>query len=203
MCKAALTGFNSIHFVLLRNFCSFASNQKLKINMDLKKILAGSFVAMLTLGATLQAQVRQQPNQQQQQPQMQMQQQAPQTDVSEKELKKFVSIAQDIQEAQNGVEEEMIAILKKNNLNVEKFQMIQQAQQMPGEDGELPDGVSQEDMQNFTAAMSEIQQKQQENQEKMMEVISEGGMEMQRFQEIQMALQQDQELQQRFRTMME
>lgn len=171
--------------------------------MDLKKILAGSFVAMLTLGATLQAQVRQQPNQQQQQPQMQMQQQAPQTDVSEKELKKFVSIAQDIQEAQNGVEEEMIAILKKNNLNVEKFQMIQQAQQMPGEDGELPDGVSQEDMQNFTAAMSEIQQKQQENQEKMMEVISEGGMEMQRFQEIQMALQQDQELQQRFRTMME
>lgn len=173
--------------------------------MDLKKILAGSFAAALAIGTTLNAQVRQQPTQQQQQqqPQMQMQQQAQNTDVSKKELEKFVNIAQDIQVVQNSVEEEMMAILDEHNLNVEKFQMIQQSQQMPGEDGELPDGITNEDMQNYTAAMSKIQQKQQENQEKMMAVISEGGMEMQRFQEIQMALQQDQELQQRFRSMME
>ncbi len=171
--------------------------------MDLKKILAGSFVAMLTMGTALEAQVRQQPNQQQQQPQMQMQQQAPNTEVSDEELEKFVGIAQEMQEAQQGVEEEMMAILEKNNLDVQKFQTIQQSQQMQGAEGETPEGVTQKDMQNFTAAMGEIQEKQKKNQEKMMAVISDGGMEMQRFQEIQMALQQDQDLQARFRSMME
>ncbi len=172
--------------------------------MDLKKIFAGTFITALALGTGLNAQVRQQPAQQQQQMQPQMQQQAPNTEVSDKELEKFVNIAMEMQKLQDGVEEEMMGILEKNNLNVEKFQTIQQAQQMPGsEDGDLPDGVSQEDMQGYSAAMSEIQQKQQQNQEKMMQLIAEGGMEMQRFQEIQMALQQDQGLQERFRSMME
>lgn len=171
--------------------------------MDLKKILAGSFAAALAIGTTLNAQVRQQPTQQQQQPQMQMQQQAPNTEVSEEELQKFADIAQNIEKEQSEVEQQMIAILEKHNLDVQKFQMIQQSQQMQGNEGELPEGVTDEDMQNFTAAMGEIQQKQQQNQEKMMAVISDGGMEVERFQEIQMALQQDQDLQQRFRSMME
>ena len=169
--------------------------------MNMKKVMVCAVGLTFSAGMALNAQVRQQPQQQQQQnPQMQMQQQnAPDVDVSDEELQQFVDVAMKVQEMQGQSEEKMMGVLEEEGLDVQTFQKIQQSQAQ----GQAPEGVSEDDVQSFESASQKIQEIQQKDQEKMMETINSSEIDMQRFQEIQMAFQSDPELQQRAREMME
>lgn len=149
-------------------------------------------------------QAPQQSTQQQQQPgQMgQMQQAAPDIDVSDDEAEQFVDAAMDAQEVQMEAQKKMIGVIEEEGLDVETYQKIAQSTQM----GQSPQGqgqgqgqdeqtdISDEDMKKFESASESLQEMQGEIQQEVVAAVENAGMEMQRFQQISQAAQQDPEL---------
>jgi len=133
----------------------------------------------------------QQPNQQNQQnPMGQMQQQAPDVDLTDKEAEKFVDAAMNVQEIQMQNQQKMVGIIEDEGLDIETFRKIARLTQT----GKSTDDISDSNMEKFESANESIQQAQGDVQKKIPEAIKEAGMEVQRFQEISMAAQQDDEL---------
>lgn len=139
------------------------------------------------------------PDQQTQQ-QFQPNQSAPDIDVSDDELEKFTEVSMVAQQVQAQSQQEMVAIVEEEGLDVQTYNVIAEARFNGQDESELE--VSSEDLENFNAASSEIEAMQSEVEEKMTKAIEEEGMEMERFMEINMAMQQDQELQQRVQQQM-
>lgn len=135
--------------------------------------------------------------------QEQFQQQQPPTsdiEVSDDELMKFVEVSSIAQEVQMESQTEMVGIVEDEGLDVDTYNQIAEAQESGQSDEELD--VSAEDRENFDRATEAIAEIGQEMEGKMASAIEEEGMEMERFMEINMALQQDQNLQQRIQQMM-
>lgn len=140
--------------------------------------------------------------QQQQQPLPgQMQQPAPDVDVSESELETFTDAIVSAQEIQIESQREMIGIVEDEGMDVETYNKIAQAVQM----GQSPDetDISEEDMEKFESVSEDIEQVQSEVQQKMSSAVEDAGMDMERFQEINMAVRQDTELQRRVQEKMQ
>ncbi|MFP4664443.1 MAG: DUF4168 domain-containing protein [Bacteroidales bacterium] len=116
-------------------------------------------------------------------------------DVSDEELEKFSNVFMTEQEAQ----QDMMAVIEEEGLNVQRFQQIQQASGNPEQESD----ATEEEMEQFEAAMASVQSIQPEIQKKIQDKIEEEGLTEQRYQEINMALQQDQELQKRFQDIMQ
>lgn len=150
-------------------------------------------------------QTPQQAAQQQQQPDQmgQMQQQAaPDIDVSDDEAEQFVDAAMDAQEVQMEAQKKMIGVIEEEGLDVETYQKIAQSNQM----GQSPQGqgqgqgqdeqsdISEGDMEKFESVSESLQEMQGEIQQEVVAAVENAGMEMQRFQQISQAAQQDPEL---------
>ncbi|WP_372637087.1 DUF4168 domain-containing protein [Fodinibius sp.] len=159
-------------------------------------------------------QTPQQPSQQQQPQQQpgqmgQMQQSAPDIDVSEEEAETFVDAAMDAQQVQMKAQKRMIGIIEEEGLDVETYQKIAQSTQM----GQSPQGQSQdqtqdadisdEEMEKFESASESLQEVQGEIQQEVTTAVEDAGMEMQRFQQISQAAQQDPELRKTIQSMMQ
>lgn len=125
------------------------------------------------------------------------QQVQPAEDVTDQELKMFVSLAAESQAIQQKVNMKMQkAINAEENINFQRFQMIQQSKQNP----KMADSMEvteeeQEAMQNLQPKLAKIGQ---DAQKEMKKVLQENELTQQRIQQIQLALQSDKELQQRF-----
>lgn len=135
--------------------------------------------------------------------QEQFQQQQPpslELEVSDDELMKFVEVSSVAQEVQMESQTEMVGVVEDEGLDVDTYNQIAEAQQSGQSDEELD--VSAEDQEKFERATEAIAEIGQEMEGKMAAAIEEEGMEMERFMEINMALQQDQNLQQRIQQMM-
>lgn len=138
-----------------------------------------------------------QQQQSQQQPddqmgQMQQQQSAPDIDVSDDEADTFVDAAMDAQEVQMEAQEKMVGVIEDEGLDVETYQKIAQSTQM-GQSSEDSD-ISDEQMEKYESVSESLQEVQGEIQDEVASVVEDAGMEMQRFQEISQAAQQDPEL---------
>lgn len=133
-----------------------------------------------------------------------MQQEEPtaQTEVSDEELETFLDVSSELQEIQMGSQQEMIAVVEDAGLSVEKYNTISEAEQMGQSTDELED-VSEEDLENYIEASTQIAEMEEELEPEFEQIITENGMDMDRFQEINMALQQDPALQQRIQEMMQ
>ncbi|WP_069131278.1 DUF4168 domain-containing protein [Rhodohalobacter halophilus] len=140
--------------------------------------------------------------QQQDQMQEQFQQQQPATavDVSDEELREFVDVSMVAQEIQMGAQSEMIAVVEEEGLDVETYNLIAEARFNGQSDEDLD--VNQEDIEKFESASEAVSELEQELDAQMTEAIEAEGMEMERFMELNMALQQDPEMQQRVQEMM-
>jgi hypothetical protein len=128
------------------------------------------------------------------------QQAAPQVEVTDEELEEFVNVSTVAQEIQMEAQTDMITVVEDEGLDVETYNVIAEARYNGQSDEELD--VSADDLEKFESASDRIGEMEQELDEKMTEAIEEEGMDMERFMELNMALQQDPELQQRVQQMM-
>lgn len=147
----------------------------------------------------------QDPAQQQQQPMDeempgQMQQPTVDTDVSDEELEQFLDASAKAQEVQMGFQQQMIDIVEGEGIDVETYIQIAEGIQMGQAEEDID--VSESDMEKFRSASASIEEVGQEMDAQLAEAIEEEGMSMDRFQEINMAIQQDPELQQRIQEKM-
>ncbi len=128
--------------------------------------------------------------------QFEMPQEAPpQIEVSDEELELFIDASMNAQTVQMQSQQEMIAIVDEEGIEVNTYNEIMQAQQM----GQSPEdiGVSESDLEKFERASEKIQEVEVRMERDLAQAVEDEGMEMERFQEINMAIQQDPELQQR------
>lgn len=130
---------------------------------------------------------------QQQGPMGQMQQQAPDVDVSDEEAAAFADAAMSAQQVQMEAQKKMIGLIEDAGLDIQTYQKIARSQQM----GQSSDSsaFSDEEMQKFDDATTSIEDIQEEIRQDVESAIKESGMEMERFQKISRAAQQDSALQ--------
>lgn len=140
---------------------------------------------------TAQQQSQQQQSQQPGQLDQMQQQSAPDVDVSDEEAGTFADAAMEAQKIQMQAQQKMVGIIEDEGLDVETYQAIAQSSQT----GQTPDSISDGDMQKYQSATESIKEVQSEIQQEIVSAVENAGMEMQRFEEISRAAQQDQELQ--------
>lgn len=121
-----------------------------------------------------------------------------QTEVSDADLNKFADAYKAVQIENQEVQQEMVEMIKKEGLELSRFQTIQQASVNPNKEVE----ATQEEMDIYKKVITEIEKMQPELQKEMSDIITDNGLTLDRYQEIGAALQSDQALQQKLQTMM-
>lgn len=131
----------------------------------------------------------------------QMQQSAPEVDLSDEEADIFTDAVMDAQKIQMQAQQKMRGIIQDEGLDVKTYQKIAQASQM----GQSPEesGVSDSDIEKFESANEEMQKVQKDIQNQVAQAVNDAGMEMERFQTINRAIQQDPELQKQIQQKMQ
>ncbi len=157
--------------------------------------------------APQQPQQSQQQQPSQQDPLGQMQESAPTVDLSDEEANTFADAAMAAQQIQMKAQQKMVGLIEDEGLDIKTYQKIAQSQQMgqgaQGAETGAADDISEADMDKFESATQAIQEAQAGIQEDVAAAIEEEGIEMGRFQEISRAAQQDPELQQQLRQVMQ
>jgi len=128
-------------------------------------------------------------------------QEAPQIEVSDEELELFIDVSMNAQSVQMESQQEMISIVDEEGIEVSTYNEIMQAQQMGQPLEDL--GVTESDIEKFESAHEQIQEVEVRMEREIAQAVEEEGMEMERFQEINVAIQQDPELQQRAQQMIQ
>lgn len=121
------------------------------------------------------------------------------TPVSDKELKNFITVSQDIQTLNQSLQQDMAKTIKSEGMEVEEFQQIQQKMQGSGSTEEV-EGVSEEQAAQFATIMQKLQKKQTKAQQQMVQNMEAADLTMERYREIGSAIQSNPELQQRAQT---
>lgn len=164
------------------------------------KLFPMLILAVFFIGCESDTPPEQQADQPMQDP-FQQEQQMADVDVSDEELERFIDVTIELQEGQMEAQQNMITIVEEEGLTVDSYNEIAQGIQMGQTQEELE--VSDEDMEKYEAITDLIADIEQDLDAELEEVINESGMSMDRFQQINMALQQDQELLQRAQEMMQ
>ncbi len=178
--------------------------------MNLKLFALFAFVLPLAIACQQGSDNKEEPESQEQVPEQSQQapqqnQQVPRTnqpamevkDVSDEELQRFMTASQEVQAFSQQIQQQMIATVEKQGLDVQRFSEIRQSQQNPGNES----NATAEEMQKFQTASQEVQKIQSQAQQQMVEKISEAGISEKRYQEISMMVQSNPELQQKFQSM--
>ena len=118
--------------------------------------------------------------------------------VSDEELNTFASIYKNVNAISQQAQQEMIKKVQNNGFQVKKFQMLQQKKQQ-GQSLELSD----EKKEKFQTTNKAIKKIQQSTQKKAMAAIKNGGMTLQRYQQVIQQLRKDQELQKKLKAKMQ
>ena len=155
--------------------------------MSKRILIALMAISLLILGgAFLGAQEMQSPQQQQQQT----------PEVSEQDLQSFAAAYDSVQEIQQNLNQEINSQIEDSSFANETFQNYYQAYTTNNQEMLSELGSSEE--QEFSELMEEITDLQSNQQEKMVEVIEDEGLTVQRFNGIIAAIQQDPDLYSRF-----
>ena len=134
--------------------------------------------------------------------QAQFEQPAPPQDmpeVTDEELKTFVDASMKAQQIQTEAQMEMVAIVEDEGLNVETYNRILQGLQMGQSAVEME--VSESDVEKFEVASAQIGEIEEDMEVKLIAAIEDEGLELERFQQIFMAVQSDAGLQQKMQQM--
>lgn len=125
-----------------------------------------------------------------------MQQEMPDMEVSDDELTTFVEISIEAQEVNMEAQEDMIELVEEAGLSVERFNEILGGMQQGQSQTDM--GMEDAEMERFDELMNNLEVIQEGVDEKVVEIVESYGMNMDRVQEIQMAVQMNPELQQKF-----
>ena len=116
-------------------------------------------------------------------------------EVGDSELMQFVEALREVERVQITTQEDMLAVLDDQGISTERFNEVYQAEQSP--EFELDRPLSDDEENRYRAAEQELQLIQQQAQVQMSQAVEDEGLEIDRFNEIYVALTQDPELQQR------
>lgn len=131
-------------------------------------------------------------------PLMSFSQEGKKLEFSGDEIKEFVLANKAIMKVQQEGEQLMVKAIEKNNMDIESFNKMYQASQDPEQEVE----AGEKEQKQFEAIMMELVQIQQGLQLQMSEAITETGMELEKFEKMMMAYQQDPNLQQKVNELM-
>ena len=119
--------------------------------------------------------------------------------VSDKEVKQFVSAIKEVQVINQESQQNMIKAVEDAELDIQRFNQIYGAMQDPNTDVDASD----EEMEKFNKANTEIVSIQTEAQQKMEKKIIDQDLTIQRYQEINMQVQNDPELMQKIQKLLQ
>jgi hypothetical protein len=108
---------------------------------------------------------------------------------SSDKLQKFVEASKDISTIHQQGEEKMIAVIERENLDIEKFNQI--AEMKMNQEESASGDISQADVASFDKVMPELQIIQLQMQEQMESAIEESGMQVEEYTEIMEAYRND------------
>lgn len=117
-----------------------------------------------------------------------------QSEVSDNDLETFVDIYKNVQQENQVFQQDLIEMVQSEGMEVQRFQEIQGMKTNPNADLD----VSKEELETHEKLMAEIEKAQVEFQEKVTEMIEEGGMSIEKYQDVFAELQANEELQQKF-----
>lgn len=123
--------------------------------------------------------------------------QMPNVEVSDDEMKSFVEITMDAQKIQMDAQTEMIELVEEAGISVERFNQILTGMQNGQSQTDM--GMDDDEMKRFDDVLDELEAVQVKVEGQIIEVIESKGMELDRFQEINFAIQMSPELQAKFR----
>ncbi len=120
-------------------------------------------------------------------------------EVSDKEVKQFASAVKEVQVINQESQQSMIKAVEDAELDIERFNQIYGAMQDPNTEVEASD----EEMEKFNKANTDIVDIQTEAQQKMEKEILDQDLTIERYQEINMQLQNDPELMQKVQKLLQ
>lgn len=143
-------------------------------------IVAGISFMFLLMNVPAKAQLQNSPQQQEQN-----------TEVSDEELEKFAALQEEVEAQNQKGQQKMMKAVEEEGLDVQQYNQISQSTQQPNSEA----NVDEEKMEKFEKAREKVKSLQTETQQKIRNKIEEEGMNIQRYEEIYMAVQQDPDLQ--------
>ena len=118
---------------------------------------------------------------------------------SEGEITTFVDAVKSVQVVEQGIQQKMIEAVQNSGLTVERFNEIIMANQNPDQESD----ATEEEMKKVESAGQQIQTIQTSSQGDIQKSISEAGMTVERYQEIMMMVQSNQEMLAKVQKMLE
>ena len=119
-------------------------------------------------------------------------------DISDKELSQFADAFQQVRFINQSSQQDMIKALKDENISVERFNTINQAEQNPNKESDATD----DELKKYKSAMKSVENIQVKSQKDLQAKIKESGLSIERYQQIATKIQSDQNLQQRLSEIM-
>jgi hypothetical protein len=123
---------------------------------------------------------------------------AQEAQISDADLAKFAEAYKAVQIENRELQQEMVAYMKKEGMEVQRFQAIQQASVNPNQEVEATPA----EMKSYKKVVAKVQEMQPQLQKDMMSIIQDKGLSIERYQQIGAALQQNPELQQKLQNLM-
>jgi len=120
-------------------------------------------------------------------------------DISDQELKQFANAFQQVRMINQSSQQKMIKAVQDEELTVEKFNLINQAEQNPNKEAE----ATADEIEKYKSAMQSVEALQAKVQEQLESKIKESGLTVERFQQISNLVRSDKTLQQRLTALMQ
>lgn len=114
--------------------------------------------------------------------------------ISDADLKKYAQVSEGLSEMQQNSRTEMEAIVKDNGMELKRFSEISRAKQS-GNTIEMTD----EEEKNYNTISTKLQEYNQKNQQKAMQILEKHSLNQQKFMQIRQKLRSDKELQTRLK----
>lgn len=157
--------------------------------MRTPSIILGTIASLFLAGSYISAEA------QQQAPQQQAPQQQPSVDVDSDEIERFANAFESVQKVQDEARDNMMQAIEEEGLDVETYNQAFRMQEQ-GSESEMSEDLSAEEQEKFEQADASIDEIEQEAQTDIEQAITDANLEVERFEELWVAIQQDPELQQ-------
>lgn len=115
-------------------------------------------------------------------------------DVSDKELEKFATVYMEVQTENQKMQEEAVEAIETSGMDVERFNEIANAQNDPNKEIE----ANEKEVEQLVNINTKIEKIQTDFQGRVAGMIQKEGLTLERYQEVYSAIQQDEQLQQKF-----
>jgi hypothetical protein len=119
--------------------------------------------------------------------------------ITKGELNKFAEAYQEVRLANQTSQQKMMKAVTEEDLSVERFNIINQAEQNPNKEVDATD----DELKNYQAAMESVEKIQKDIEMQLQTKIKEAGLTLERFQQIANQMKTDKALQQRLAILMQ